>query len=66
MKAPKFSKFVGEIGESTVEHIAKYHVEYGDLIPNEHLKMKYFPSSLTKNAFLWFTSLPPHSIETWR
>jgi hypothetical protein len=27
--------------------------------------MKYFPSSLTKNAFTWFTTLPPHSIFNW-
>lgn len=27
--------------------------------------MKYFPSSLTKNAFTWFTTLPPNSIQTW-
>jgi len=27
--------------------------------------MKYFPSSLTKNAFMWFTTLPPHSIFSW-
>jgi len=27
--------------------------------------MKYFPSSLTKNAFAWFTTLPPHSMFTW-
>lgn len=24
--------------------------------------MRYFPSSLTKNAFTWFTTLPAHSI----
>ncbi|WJX20372.1 hypothetical protein P8452_09935 [Trifolium repens] len=27
--------------------------------------MKFFPNSLTKNAFTWFTTLPPHSIHTW-
>jgi hypothetical protein len=27
--------------------------------------MKYFPNSLTKNAFTWFTTLPPHSIHNW-
>ncbi|XP_058784282.1 uncharacterized protein LOC131659057 [Vicia villosa] len=27
--------------------------------------MKYFLSSLTKNAFTWFTTLPPGSIDTW-
>nr|KYP38587.1 hypothetical protein KK1_040155 [Cajanus cajan] len=65
MKVPKFSKFAGELGESTVEHIARYLVECGDLVGNEYLKMKYFPSSLTKHAFTWFTTLPPNSIITW-
>nr|KYP70906.1 hypothetical protein KK1_010146 [Cajanus cajan] len=65
VKVPKFSKFAGELTESTVEHIARYGVECGDLANNEYLKMKYFPSSLTKHAFTWFTTLPPNSIHTW-
>ena len=24
-----------------------------------------FPNSLTGQAFKWYASLPPHSIETW-
>ncbi|XP_050890075.1 uncharacterized protein LOC127095425 [Lathyrus oleraceus] len=39
--------------------------EAGDLANSENLRMKYFPSSLTKNAFMWFTTLPPNSIDTW-
>ncbi|XP_050900935.1 uncharacterized protein LOC127115041 [Lathyrus oleraceus] len=39
--------------------------EAGDLANSENLRMKYFPSSLTKNASTWFTTLPPHSIDTW-
>ena len=27
--------------------------------------MKYFPSSLTKNAFTWFTMLPPQYVHSW-
>jgi len=61
-KIPKFTKFVGETNESTVEHITRYLMEAEDMANNENLKMKYFPSSLTKNAFTWFTTLPPHSI----
>jgi len=64
-KVPKFTKFAGETNESTVEHIARYLMEAGDIANNENLKMKYFPSSLTKNAFMWFTTLPPHSIFSW-
>lgn len=64
-KFPKFTKFAGETKESTIEHVARYQTEAGDLANNEDLKMKYFPSSLTKNAFLWFTTLPPQSVHTW-
>jgi len=64
-KIPKFTKFVGETNESTAEHIARYLMEAGDMANNENLRMKYFPSSLTKNAFTWFTTLPPHSIFSW-
>ncbi|XP_050889499.1 uncharacterized protein LOC127094751 [Lathyrus oleraceus] len=27
--------------------------------------MKYLPNSLTKNDFTWFTTLPPHSVQSW-
>ncbi|XP_058759609.1 uncharacterized protein LOC131632905 [Vicia villosa] len=64
-KVPKFTKFSGDTSESTTEHIARYMTETGDLANNEDLRMKYFPSSLTKNAFTWFTTLPPNSIDTW-
>jgi len=64
-KVPKFTKFVGETNESTVEHIARYLTKAGDIANNENLKMKYFPSSITKNAFTWFTTLPPHSSFSW-
>ncbi|XP_050914855.1 uncharacterized protein LOC127129770 [Lathyrus oleraceus] len=39
--------------------------EAGDLANNENLRMKYFPSSLTKNAFTWFITFPPNSIDAW-
>ncbi|XP_058752893.1 uncharacterized protein LOC131626086 [Vicia villosa] len=64
-KVPKFTKFSGDTSESTTEHIARYMTEVGDLANNEDLRVKYFPSSLTKNAFTWFTTLPPNSIDTW-
>lgn len=31
-KIPKFSKFYGEIGESTTKHIARYQMECGDMV----------------------------------
>jgi len=39
--------------------------EEGDIAYNENLRMKYFPSSLTKNAFTWYTTLTPGFIFTW-
>lgn len=63
-KVPKFSKFSGKLGKSTVEHVVRYQIEWGDLITNEYLKMKHFPISLTKNTFLWFTTLALNSIFT--
>ncbi|XP_058733295.1 uncharacterized protein LOC131604897 [Vicia villosa] len=64
-KIPKFTKFSGDTSESTVKHIAMYLTEAGDLANRENLRIKYFPSSLTKNEFTWFTTLPPNSIDTW-
>ncbi|XP_058725914.1 uncharacterized protein LOC131597222 [Vicia villosa] len=64
-KVPKFIKFSSDTSESTVEHIANYLTEVGDIENNENLRVKYFPSSLTKNEFTWFTTLSPNSIQEW-
>ena len=58
-KLPKFTKFAGVVKESTVEHVARYQTELGDLVVNEDLRMKYFPNHLMKNAFTWFMMLSP-------
>ena len=51
-KVPKsLTKFLGENGEPTVEHIARYTMEIKELANEEYLKMRFFLSSLTKNAF---------------
>ncbi|XP_050877330.1 uncharacterized protein LOC127081087 [Lathyrus oleraceus] len=47
-KVLKFAKFVGDTEESIVEHVAMYQNEVGDIVNNEDLNLKYFPSSLTK------------------
>ncbi|XP_016206208.1 uncharacterized protein LOC107646541 [Arachis ipaensis] len=66
LEIPKsLTKFSREENESTVEHIARYTVEIGEAASNEYLKMRYFPSSLTKNAFTWFSNLRPNSIHSW-
>lgn len=63
-KIPKFTKFAGDTTESTVEHVARYLIEAGDMSNNKNHRMKLFPSSLTKNAFTWFTTLPHNSIHS--
>jgi len=64
-KIPKFTKFGGVTNESAIDHVACYLTDDGDIANNENLRLKYFPSFLTKNTFTWFTTLPPHSIFTW-
>ncbi|XP_058767816.1 uncharacterized protein LOC131641525 [Vicia villosa] len=64
-KIPKYTKFGGETGESTVEHIARFLTVSGDLANNESHRVKHFPSSLTKAALTWFTTLPPNSVDSW-
>lgn len=64
-KIPKFTKFAGDTTESTIEHVARYLNEVRDMSNSESLRMKFFPSSLTKNAFTWFTTLPQNSIHSW-
>jgi len=41
-KIPKFTKFIGDTSESTVEHIAHYLTEAGDITNNENLRMNFF------------------------
>lgn len=62
LKVLKFTKFSGDTSESTVEHVARYLIEAWDIANNENLRIKYFPSSLTKNSFTWFTTLPAKMI----
>ncbi|XP_016200173.1 uncharacterized protein LOC107641180 [Arachis ipaensis] len=47
VKNPKIiTKFTGEVGESTTEHVARYLVEIGNLANDESLKMK-------PNSIIW-------------
>ncbi|XP_015940668.1 uncharacterized protein LOC107466191 [Arachis duranensis] len=55
VKNPKIvTKFARKVGESTTEHVAN----------DENLKVKFFSSSLTKNAFTWFSNLKPNLLAT--
>ena len=64
-KIPKFRTFAGDTSDSIVEHITQHLTEAGDIANNENLRLKFFRNSLTKNAFTWFTTLAPHSIQHW-
>lgn len=45
--------------------MAEYFTKVREIANNESLRIKYFTSSLTKNAFTWFATLPANSIDTW-
>jgi hypothetical protein len=62
----EFTKFSGQDDTSTVEHIAQYLMQLGEASADEAFRIRYFPLSLTGPAFTWFTSLPAHSICSWK
>jgi hypothetical protein len=67
VKVPtEFTKFSGQDDTSTVEHIARYLMQLGEASADEAFRIRYFPLSLTGPAFTWFTSLPAHSICSWK
>jgi hypothetical protein len=67
VKVPtEFTKFSGQDDTSTVEHIARYLMQLGEASAIEAFRIRYYPLSLTGPAFTWFTSLPPHSICSWK
>jgi hypothetical protein len=61
-----FTKFSGQDDSSTVEHIARYLMQLVEDSADEAFRIKYFPLSLTGLTFTWFTSLPAHSICSWK
>jgi hypothetical protein len=67
VKVPsEFTKFSGQDDTSTVENIARYLMQLGEASADEAFRIRYFPLSLTGPAFTWFTSLPAHSICSWK
>jgi hypothetical protein len=61
-----FTKFSGQDDTSIVELIARYLMQLGEASADEAFRIRYFPLSLTGPAFTWFTSLPAHSICSWK
>jgi hypothetical protein len=64
-RVPEFSKFSGEDGKTTLEHVGQFILQYVEASANDTLRLKLFPLSLSGTAFTWFTSLAPNSIFTW-
>jgi hypothetical protein len=63
-KVPEFSKFSGNDGKTTVEHVGQFILQCGEASTNDVLKLRMFPLSLSGIVFTWFTSLSPNSIFT--
>ena len=64
-KVPDFSTFSGDDEKTAYEHISRFVIHCGELSNNGNGKLIMFPNSLTRQAFKQYSSLPPHSIETW-
>ena len=64
-KVPDFSTFSVDDEKTTYEHISRFTIQYGELSNNGNGKLVMFPNSLTGQAFKWYSSLPPHSIQNW-
>jgi hypothetical protein len=47
----EFSKFSGEDGKGTLEHVSQFILQCGDVSANDTLKLRIFPLSLSDTAF---------------
>ena len=62
-----FSLFFGEDEQSTMEHVAKFTVQCGELANYDpYFKQKLFPNSLKGYAFTWKAILFRNSIMGWQ
>ena len=50
---------------TTMEHISCYLVQLGDASIEEAHRVQFFPLSLSRPAFSWFSSHEPNSITGW-
>ena len=61
--------FSKENGQSTLEHVAKFIVQCGELANYEnfpYLKIKLFPNGLIEAVFTWYATLSRNSIVSWQ
>jgi hypothetical protein len=61
----EFTKFSGDKGKSTHEHIGQFLAQLGELADTEVFRVCLFSLSLTGRAFAWYATLPPNSILSW-
>jgi hypothetical protein len=61
----EFSKFTGDNGKTTLEHVGQFILQCDVSSANVTLKLRMSSLSLSVTAFTWFTSLAPNSIFTW-
>jgi hypothetical protein len=64
-RVPNIIKFDGEDSRTTKEHVSQYLAHLGEASSVEVLRVRLFSLSLTRTAFVWFSSLPAHSIYGW-
>lgn len=64
-KVPDFSKFSGQDGVSTYEHISRILAQCGEASAVDAQRVRLFRLSLSGSAFTWFSSLPYGSINSW-
>ena len=60
-----FSLFSREDGQSTLNHVARFTMQCGELANYEnfyYFKLRLFPNSLTRVAFTWYTTFLRNSI----
>nr|ABB47190.1 retrotransposon protein, putative, unclassified [Oryza sativa Japonica Group] len=64
-KVLDFSKFSGQDGVSTYEHISRFLAQCSEESAIDALRVRLFRLSLSGSAFTWFSSLPYGSINSW-
>jgi hypothetical protein len=64
-RIPEFTKFSGDQGKNTREHICQFLAQLGELADIEAFHMRLFSLSLIGTASAWYATLPPNSILSW-
>jgi hypothetical protein len=50
-RVPDFSKFSGEDGKTTLQHVGQFILQCGEVSPNDALKLRMFSLSLSGTTF---------------